>query len=474
MEQNDNRIIVVDDEPGMREFLEIMLRKDGYTVDTAADGPEALDKVDENLYDLAIVDIQMPVLNGIEVLKKINEKSSETTVIMITAYASHETAIEAMKLGAYDYITKPFKIDEIKLVIKKALEKKKLERENTRLRKELETQYGFGNIIGRSPSIVKVFELIKRVAELNVNVLITGESGTGKELVARAIHYSGSRHDNPFVPVNCGAIPEQLMESELFGYIKGAFTGASRDKKGLFEEANNGTIFLDEIGDLPLHLQVKLLRVIEEKKIRPLGSTESASVDIRIIAATNKKVEEEVSNGKFREDLFYRLNVIKIVLPPLRERRIDVSPLAIHFINKYSREMEKDIRGISPKALEVLENYHYPGNVRELENIIARCVALESSNVIRQETLPQLVAGRDYLDLDTSFSSNSNLDVLLGDVEKKMIEKALRTTNGNKTEAARLLGITLRSFRYRLAKHELDDGGGGEEDEELIEEAREL
>jgi two-component system response regulator PilR (NtrC family) len=414
----------------------------------------------------------MPVLNGIDVLKKFTEKSPDTTVIMITAYASHETAIEAMKLGAYDYITKPFKIDEIKLVIKKALEKKKLERENTRLRKELETQYGFGNIFGRSPSIVKVFELIKRVSELNVSVLITGESGTGKELVARAIHYSGSRHEKAFVPVNCGAIPESLMESELFGYKKGAFTGAARDKRGLFEEADGGTIFLDEIGDLPLHLQVKLLRVLEDKKIRPLGGTEASSVDVRVITATNKKLEDEVANGKFREDLFYRLNVIKIVLPPLRERKIDVSPLAIHFINKYSVEMGKDIRGISPKALEILENYHYPGNVRELENIIARCVALESSNVIRQETLPQLVTGRDYLDLDTSFASNSSLDTLLGDVERKMIEKALRTTNGNKTEAARLLGITLRSLRYRLAKHEFDDGNG--DDLEDMDEAGEL
>lgn len=472
MGQNDSTILVVDDEPGMREFLEIMLQKDGYNVETAPDGSEAIDKIEEKLFDLAIVDIQMPVLNGIEVLKKFNEKSPDTTVIMITAYASHETAIEAMKLGAYDYITKPFKIDEIKLVIKKALEKKKLERENTRLRKELETQYGFGNIIGRSPSIVKVFELIKRVAEINVNVLITGESGTGKELVARAIHYSGTRHERPFVPVNCGAIPEALMESELFGYKKGAFTGALKDKRGLFEEASGGTIFLDEIGDLPLHLQVKLLRVLEEKKIRPLGGTEAANVDVRVIAATNKKIEEEVGGGRFREDLFYRLNVIKIVLPPLRERRIDVSPLAIHFINKYSLEMGKDIRGISPKALEILENYHYPGNVRELENIIARCVALETSNVIRQETLPQLVTGRDYLDLDTSFASNSSLDTLLGDVEKKMIEKALRTTNGNKTEAARLLGITLRSLRYRLAKHELDDENG--DDEEDIDAAGEI
>lgn len=457
MGQEKNTVLVVDDEPEMREFLEIMLKRDGYIVDTAPDGARALDKMENTLFDLAIVDIQMPVMNGIELLRRINEKSPETTVIMITAYASHETAIEAMKLGAYDYITKPFKIDEIKLVIKKAIEKKKLERENKRLRKELETKYGFGNIIGRSPSIIKVFDLIKRVADLNVNVLITGESGTGKELVARAIHYSGIRRGGPFVPVNCGAIPESLIESELFGYKRGAFTGALRDKKGLFEEADGGTIFLDEIADLPLHLQVRLLRVIEEKSIRPLGSTETIPIDIRVIAATNKNLEEEIEKGRFREDLYYRLNVIKIELPPLRERKEDIAPLAIHFISKYSREMGKDIRGISPKALETLESYHYPGNVRELENIIARSVALETSNVIRQETLPQLVGSKDFIDLGADLSSGTNLDAVLENVERRFIEKALKSTGGNKTEAAKLLGITLRSLRYRLAKLGLYD-----------------
>ncbi len=457
MGQEKSRILIVDDEPGMREFLEIMLEKEGYTVETTADGRKAIEKIESKPFDLAIVDIQMPVMNGIEVLKRINEKKTDTTAIMITAFASHETAIEAMKLGAYDYITKPFKIDEIKLVIRKALEKRRLERENSRLRKELETKYGLGNIIGRSPTILKVFDLIKRVSELKVNILVTGESGTGKELVARAIHYTGIRQQGPFVPVNCGAIPETLMESELFGYRRGAFTGAARDKKGLFEEADGGTIFLDEIADLPIHLQVKLLRVLEDKTVRPLGSTEPIPIDVRVIAATNKNLEEEVTRGRFREDLFYRLNVIKIVLPPLRERREDISPLALHFIDKYSREMEKDIRGISPKALEVLESYHYPGNVRELENIIARCVALETSNVIRRETLPQPVGEVNSIDIESSLSSTASLDSLLNDIEKKMIEKSLRSTDGNKTEAAKLLGITLRSLRYRLAKHGLSD-----------------
>lgn len=465
--QEKSKILVVDDEPGMRTFLEIILRKEGYSVETAADGMKALDNINNNVFDLAILDILMPVMNGIEVLKRIMEKSPETTVIIITAFASHETAIEAMKLGAYDYITKPFKIDEIKLVIKKALDKKGLERENLRLRKELQTKYGFANMIGRSIDISKVFELIKRVSELKVNVLITGESGTGKELVARAVHYSGSRHRGPFIAVNCGAIPEPLVESELFGYRRGAFTGASRNKKGLFEEADGGTIFLDEIVDLPIHLQVKLLRVIEEKTIRPLGSTEPIPVDIRIIAATNKLLEEEIANEKFREDLFYRLNVIKIDLPPLRDRRDDIPPLAIHFVEKYSREMGKDIHGISPKALETLESYHYPGNVRELENIIARCVALETSNVIRQQTLPELIVNMGSLNIENGIAGNFGLDHLLETFEKRTIEKALTEAQGNKVEAAKLLGITFRSLRYRLAKHGLlDEEKEGADDKE--------
>lgn len=464
MGDEKGRVIVVDDEPGMREFLEIMLQKDGYYVQTSGDGRNAIDIIEKENFDLAIIDVQMPSMNGLDLLRRMSDTSPDTTVVMVTAFASHESAIEAMKLGAYDYITKPFKIDEIKLVIKKALEKKRLVHENTRLKRELENKFGFGNIIGRSPSILQVFELIKRVAELKVNVLITGESGSGKELVARAIHYGSERAHGSFVPVNCGAFPETLIESELFGYKKGAFTGAAKDKKGLFEESDKGTIFLDEIADLPLHLQVKLLRVIEERKNRPLGSTESVPIDLRVIAATNKILEEEITKGKFREDLFYRLNVIKIHLPPLRERREDISPLAIHFVNKYSEEMGKEIRGISPKALETLEQYDYPGNIRELENIIARSVALESTNIIREETLPALVSGKDYFELETNFSTETNLDNMLGSIEKKMIEKALTLTGGNKTEAARRLGITLRSLRYRIIKHEMGSESNGDLD----------
>lgn len=450
-------ILVVDDEPGMREFLEIMLTKEGYGVSIASNGEEAIEKIGKESFDLAIVDIQMPGINGIEVLRNTRDKNFNTTIIMITAFASHESAIEAMKLGAYDYITKPFKIDEIKLVIKKSLDKKVLEKENTRLKKELVTKYGFENIIGTSNSIQQIFALINRVSELKVNVLVSGESGTGKELVARAVHYSGSRKDGPFIPVNCGAIPETLIESEFFGHAKGAFTGATRDKKGLFEEANGGTIFLDEIGDLPVHLQVKLLRVLEEKKVRPLGKTEPVNIDVRIISATNKNLEQEIMESKFREDLFYRLNVIKVAIPPLRERKDDIPMLAHHFLNKFAKEMDKKITGISNEALEELEKYHYPGNIRELENIIARCVALESNEVIKKESLPNLNTEGDYIDLTDTLNAKDSIDSVLGDVEKQIIENALKSSRGNKSEAAKMLGITLRSLRYRLAKHRIYD-----------------
>ncbi len=450
-------VLVVDDEPGMREFLEIMLTKEGYEVSIASNGEEAIEKIGKESFDLAIVDIQMPGINGIEVLRNTREKNYNTTIIMITAFASHESAIEAMKLGAYDYITKPFKIDEIKLVIKKSLDKNVLEKENTRLKKELDTKYGFENFIGSSNSIQQIFSLINRVSELNVNVLISGESGTGKELVARAVHYSGSRKDGPFIPVNCGAIPETLIESEFFGHSKGAFTGATRDKKGLFEEANGGTIFLDEIGDLPIHLQVKLLRVLEEKKVRPLGKTESVSIDVRIISATNKNLEQEIMDNKFREDLYYRLNVIKVAMPPLRERKDDIPMLAHHFLHKFATEMDKKITGISNEALEELEKYHYPGNIRELENIIARCVALETNEIIKKDSLPKLNTEGDYIDLTDTLNAKDSIDLVLGDVEKQIIENALKSSRGNKSETAKMLGITLRSLRYRLAKHRIYD-----------------
>jgi two-component system response regulator PilR (NtrC family) len=455
MGNEPNRIIVVDDEPGIRELLGMLLNKNGYMVETVADGNEAINRMENNLYDLAVLDILVPTINGIDVLRRISEKSPETSVIMITAYPSHETALEAMKLGAYDYIAKPFKIAELKKAIEEALEKKKGNRKCLRLKKEMEKQYGFGHIIGNSSSMLRVFDIIKKVSKLNVNVIISGESGTGKELVALAIHHSGIRHGGPFVAVNCGALPEFLIESELFGYRRGAFTGALRDKKGIFEKADGGTIFLDEIGDLSLHLQVKLLRAIEEKKIRPLGGSEDIKVDVRIIVATNKRIEEEVLKGNFREDLFYRLNVINISLPPLRERKEDIPLLTLHFINKYSKEMGKDIHDICRTALSTLESYHFPGNVRELENIIVRCIALENANAVLPETLPNLVRGKNLVEIDTDNYSKMGLDSLLKNVEKRLIDNALKASNGNKTEAAKSLGISLRSLRYRISKHEI-------------------
>lgn len=457
MMERKSRIIVVDDEPGMREFLEIMLTKEGYSVTTAGSGEEALSHIKNDEYDLCITDIQMHGINGIEVLRNVNEISPGTMVIMITAFASHETAIEAMKLGAYDYITKPFKIDEIKLVISKALERKDLLFENTRLKKELGDKFGFDNMVGNSSAMQKLFELINKVSELNVNVLITGESGTGKELVARAIHYTGSRKNGTFVPVNCGAIPENLIESELFGYKKGAFTGAEFNRKGLFTEAHGGTIFLDEIGDLPVHLQVKLLRILEEKSVRPLGSTEPIPIDVRVISATNKQLDKAVSEGSFREDLYYRLNVINLHIPPLRERKDDIHALALHFIKKYAAEMQKPIDSLSSETVEVLEKYSFPGNVRELENIIARCVALENTNMIRRETLPHLDTNSEGIEFPGVFDYSEGLDGVIEDVERRMIESALDKTRNNKTEAARLLGISLRSLRYRLSKLDMQE-----------------
>jgi two-component system response regulator HydG len=451
MGQNDSNILIVDDEPGMREFLEIMLQKDGYSVDTATDGSEAIDKIEGSLFDLAIVDIQMPVLNGIEVLKKFNEKSPDTTVIMITAYASHETAIEAMKLGAYDYITKPFKIDEIKLVIKKALEKKKLERENTRLRKELETQYGFGNIIGRSPSIVKVFELIKRVSELNVNVLITGESGTGKELVARALHERSGRR-GPFLAINCAAVPENLLESELFGYTKGAFTDARTTRTGFFVEANQGTLFLDEIAEMPLGMQSKILRALQERSVRPLGSTQELPFDARIITATNKNLEQEVAEKRFRDDLYYRVNVVRIDVPPLRARGHDILVLAQHFLERAAARSNKPVTRIGRLVAEQLASYDWPGNVRELENCMERAVALARFDELTTEDLPAKV--REFQSTEIAAVGDDPEQLPSMDlVEERYVRRVLAAVGGNKTLAARILGFDRRTLYRKLARY---------------------
>jgi two-component system response regulator PilR (NtrC family) len=451
-------ILVVDDEPGMCEFLEIMLRKHNYQVTACLSAHQALKYLEAEAFDLVISDISMPEMSGIELLGLIRERSPGTEVIMITAFASPETAIRAMKLGAYDYITKPFNLDAILLTIDKALKNSRLQRENRQLRRELEQRYGFGNLIGKSPAMTRVFELIERVAPSKANILVTGKSGTGKELVARAIHFSGPRKDRPFITVNCGAIPAQLMESELFGHEQGAFTGALKARDGYFAAADGGTIFLDEVGEIPLPLQVKLLRVIQERRFSRVGSTTEREVDVRIIAATNRDLEAAVTENGFREDLFYRLNVIRIDLPELRQRSDDILLLARHFLQKYNREYGRNLTGFTPEAMKILLSYNFPGNVRELENIVERGVIMASGENITPDSLPP------GLDRPTPASgagitlpaAGIELDHLVAELECSLIRQALERSGGTITEAAKLLGLSFRSLRYRLEKYQLN------------------
>jgi two-component system response regulator PilR (NtrC family) len=452
------KILVVDDERSMREFLGIMLAKEGYGVTQCPDGETALRQVEEDIFDLVIMDIRMPKMDGIAVLERIKEITPDTIVIMITAFASTDTAVRAMKKGAYDYITKPFKIDEIKLIIRNALEKKALEKENILLKRLVETKFSFDNIIGQSPKMLAIYELMEKVAPTKTNILITGESGTGKELVAKAIHFNSPRREKVFVTLNCGAIPENLLESELFGHMKGAFTGAMYNKRGLFEVADGGSIFLDEIGELPLSMQVKLLRILQDKEFTRVGGTEPIKVDVRIISASNKDLEEAVREKKFREDLYYRLNVIQIKLPLLRERKEDIALLTENFIKKYAQELDKDIREISPDAMKVLVHYDYPGNVRELQNIIERAIALETSNTLTAENLESYMdEQRGVKSMDDRLfdipAEGIDLEKVVEDLERNLLIKALQRAKGVKKKAAELLNINFRSIRYRLEKY---------------------
>jgi two-component system response regulator PilR (NtrC family) len=457
-----DKILVADDEQSMREFLDIMLRKEGYKVSLASNGEEVSKLIEKDIYDLVLLDIRMPKLDGISALKKIKTVSPETIVIMITAFASTDTAIKAMKEGAYDYISKPFKVDEIKLIIKNALEKKNLQKENILLKQVVRSRYHFDNIIGQSPKMLALYDLLEKVAPTKTNILITGDSGTGKELVAKAIHYNSPRKEKPIVTLNCGAIPETLIESELFGHMKGAFTDAVVTKKGLFEVADEGTIFLDEISELPLLMQVKLLRVLQDKEFKRVGGTEDIRVDVRIISATNKDLEEAVREKRFREDLFYRLNVIQIKLPSLRERRDDIPLLATHFLKKYSEDLNKHIERIAPDAVRILLDYDYPGNVRELQNIIERAVALEGGPELTVQNLssyldkqPSLKKGSIDLDIP---NEGVDLEKLVEDLERTLLIKALDKAKGIKKKAAELLHINFRSMRYRLEKYGLNGG----------------
>ncbi len=450
------RVLVVDDDKGMREVLEIMLSKEGYQVTSAPGGREALTVCQKGKFDVVITDLKMPRVDGIDVLKGIKEMSPETMVILVTAYASGETAVAAMQEGAYDYLEKNFDIEELKLTVRDALKRKGVDQGGeTPFNASLDGAVSFGNMIAKSKEMLKVFALIRKVANTPANVLILGESGTGKELVARAIHDMSERKGKAFVAINCGGIPETLLESELFGYMKGAFTGAYADRPGLFEVAKSGTIFLDEIGELPVILQVKLLRAVQEKTFRRVGGSEDIKVDVRIISATNQDLSQKVKDGAFREDLYYRLNVIPIQMPPLRKRKEDIPILARYFIEKYSRQFGKEIRKISSYALELLMEYQFPGNVRQLENIIERSVALEQSNIILPENL--VLAGgskneqNKAIDLDLP-DEGINLDAEMARLERQLIEKALQKAKGTKTKAAQLLNMTRDALNYRIEK----------------------
>jgi two-component system, NtrC family, response regulator PilR len=463
------RILVVDDESSMREMLRIVLRRDGYDVRVAPDGRAALDILKREPFDLLLSDIRMPDLSGVEVLRAAKDVNRDIVAFMMTAYASTSTAVEAMRLGAVDYFTKPFNMDELRLKVRQHLESHRLKQENLLLKRALNSRHEFSSIIGNSPPMLAVFRLVETIAKTSSTVLITGESGTGKDMVARAVHFNSLRADHPFVALNCGAVPETLLESELFGHMRGAFTGADANKKGLIEVAERGTVFLDEIGEMNASMQVKLLRVLQDRRFRRLGGTEEVQADIRIIAATNQDLPRLVAEGRFREDLFYRINVIPIQLPPLRDRREDIPQLAEHFIAKFSALMNKAVHSIAGEAQERLVAYSWPGNVRELANVIERAVALEQTPVILADTLPAHVrkcggmpaavpapavaasAGQDFPSLP-ELGDGFDLEARGDEFYRHYISLALERAGGVQTRAAELLGMSFRSFRYYAKK----------------------
>jgi two-component system response regulator AtoC len=448
------RVLIVDDEENFRHMLSVILKKEGYDVEAASNGEEALQKVTLSPYDQVLCDIRMPKMDGLDFLNEAKKAGVDSTIIMMSAYGTVDIAIEAIKLGAYDYISKPFKPDEVILTLKKAEERERLRRENELLRKEVKKEYSFENIISKNKQMQKIFEVITKVAQYKSTILITGESGTGKELVARALHYNTDRAQNPFVAVNCGAIPENLLESELFGHAKGAFTDAIRTKKGLFEEADGGTLFLDEIGELPPQLQVKLLRVLQEGEIRRIGESKPIQVDVRIVAATVKDLVKEVNEGRFRDDLFYRINVLPIHIPPLRERNEDVPLLTAHFIRKYSQAMSKNVVGIDSRALEALMSYKWYGNVRELENTIERAIVLADRENIEIENLPLEIQNfQEEIPLEPLAEEEYSIKKSSRFLEMNLIKKALKKTKRNHTHAAKLLEISHRALLYKIKEY---------------------
>jgi two-component system, NtrC family, response regulator AtoC len=452
------RILIIDDEESFRHMLSVILKKEKFDVDTASDGEEGLQKVMANSYDQVLCDIRMPRMDGLDFLKEVQKANLDPTLIMMSAYGTIDTAIEAMKLGAYDYISKPFKPDEIVLTLKKADERERLRKENELLRRAVKKEYSFENILSKNEKMQKIFEVAKKVAPYKSTILIMGESGTGKELVARALHYHSDRSQSPFIPVNCGAIPENLLESELFCHAKGAFTDAIRTKKGLFEEADGGTLFLDEIGELPLQLQVKLLRVLQDGEIRRVGEGKPIQIDVRIVAATAKELIREVGEGRFREDLFYRLNVFPVHIPPLRERKEDIPLLVAHFIKKYNQTIGKNVTGIHPKALEVLLDYRWYGNVRELENTVERAIVLADGTEIEKKDLPVDIQGfQEKIQVPPATEEECSIKKASKALEINLIQRALKKTKGNHTHAARLLEISHRALLYKIKEYGIEE-----------------
>ena len=466
-------VLVVDDERSIREFLDILLRRLQHTVHVADDVPSGIAALAKNTFDLILTDLRLPSGSGMDILRHVHEKYAHTQVVMMTAFATTENAVEAMKLGAYDYVLKPFEVDELTVVVERALERRRLQSENIQLRAELDARSAGSRLIGKSSAMRGVFDLVDKVAPTRTTVLLTGESGTGKELVARAIHSRSPRAADPFVPINCGAIPETLIESELFGHTKGSFTGAIGDKPGLFETAGTGTVFLDEIGELTLAMQVKLLRVLQERTVRRLGGLHDIPVECRVVAATNRNLEEEIQSGRFREDLYFRLNVIQVPLPALRERREDIPYLAEAFLFKFAEEQNNAIQQISDEAMRRLVGWHWPGNVRELENVIERGVTLCSSAKIGVDVLPPHLQSAELSERSPLADIPSihelpeegiDLEATIEAIERQLLRLALERTHGKKKKAAELLRLSFRSLRYRLAKHDLatssstDDG----------------
>jgi two-component system response regulator AtoC len=457
---SDKHVLIIDDEKNMRHMLQAMLSKAGYHVETAPDGRAGLDLLAKSKFDFILCDLKMPKMDGMTFLKDAGEKYPEKTYIMMSAYGTIDTALEAMKVGAYDYISKPFKEDEVLLSLKKAEERERLKEENIRLQdriKKIEQKYSFGNIVARSESMAQVFELVSKVADHKTTVLITGESGTGKELIARAIHTSGARSAGPMVSINCGGIPENLLESELFGYKKGAFTDAVRDKPGRFKEADGGTIFLDEIGELSLSFQVKLLRVLQEEEITPLGGVGSEKVDVRVIAATSKDLKKAVQDWEFREDLFYRIKVMTIHLPPLRDRRGDIPLLIGYFIDHFNRKLKKKIEGLSSEAMPLLMGYSWPGNIRELENLVERAVLLAKGDLITPAELPSsIISGRN---IHPSMEPEHTLSIKKASrrLEEDLIRKALKLTAGNRSRAAKILEVSRPMLLSKIKQYGLEN-----------------